>query len=80
MSKSAVLLERMVERELGVCLWLNRACRYPGVRAGFATVSWLGNGKFWYVLDTVVAARLRRIRPQGRPDHDVDRVGGHLHL
>lgn len=49
-NKSAVFLERMVERELGVCLWFNRACRYPGIRAGFATVSWLGDGKFWYAL------------------------------
>lgn len=50
MSKSVVLLERMVERELGICLWFNRACRYPGIRASFATVSWLGDGKFWYAL------------------------------
>lgn len=50
MSRSAVLLERIVERELGICLWFNRACRYPGVRTGFAAVSWLGDGKFWYAL------------------------------
>jgi len=49
-NKSLVLLERMAERELDVCLWFNRACRYPGVRAGFAIVSWLGDGKFWYAL------------------------------
>lgn len=50
MSKSTVLLERMMEHELGICLWFNRACRYPGVRNGFAFISWLGDGKFWYAL------------------------------
>lgn len=50
MNKSAVFLNRMVEHELGICLWFNRACRYPGIRSGFATVSWLGDGKFWYAL------------------------------
>lgn len=50
MSKSMVLLERMAERELNVCLWFNRACRYPEIRAGFALISWLGDGKFWYAL------------------------------
>lgn len=50
MSKSTVLLERMMERELGICLWFNRACRYPGIRDGFAFISWLGDGKLWYAL------------------------------
>ncbi|HEX7026193.1 MAG TPA: phosphatase PAP2 family protein [Gammaproteobacteria bacterium] len=50
MSKSMVLLERMAERELNVCLWFNRACRFHSIRTGFAIVSWLGDGKFWYAL------------------------------
>jgi undecaprenyl-diphosphatase len=50
MSKSTLMLERMMERELDVCLWFNRACRYPGIRDGFAFISWLGDGKFWYAL------------------------------
>ena len=50
MSKATVFLERVVQRELGICLWLNRACRYSWIREFFATISWLGDGKFWYTL------------------------------
>lgn len=54
MSKSTVLLEMIVERELGICLWLNRACRYSVIRETFSTISWLGDGKFWYTLMLVL--------------------------
>ena len=50
MSKATVFLDRMVQRELGICLWLNRACRYSIIRETFSTISWLGDGKFWYIL------------------------------
>lgn len=48
--QTALLLERAVARELSVCIWLNHACHYESIRRLFATVSWLGDGKFWYSL------------------------------
>ncbi|NND65051.1 MAG: phosphatase PAP2 family protein [Gammaproteobacteria bacterium] len=38
------------------CLWLNIAGRVDGVRRFFAFISWLGNGKFWYVMMPMLIA------------------------
>lgn len=38
-----------------MCSRVNRACRYPGVKAFFATVSRLGDGGIWYLLMTLMA-------------------------
>ena len=39
----------------GAC-WANGACRLEGVRAFFAVVSNLGNGKFWYLFMATLGA------------------------
>jgi undecaprenyl-diphosphatase len=44
------LLEKFVEHELDLCCWINRACRRRWVRQFFSFISWLGDGKFWYLL------------------------------
>lgn len=36
--------------EYRLCLRMNRACRLPGIRRLFASISRLGNGVFWYTL------------------------------
>jgi undecaprenyl-diphosphatase len=40
----------MTDRDLAVCGALNRISRPPKVKKFFAVVSWLGDGKAWYVL------------------------------
>ncbi len=44
------LLNRIAQHELGLCLWLNRACRKSWSKQCFTFISWLGDGKFWYGL------------------------------
>jgi len=41
---------RWQRRESGWCLRANRAAERPAIRHGFAAVSRLGDGVFWYVL------------------------------
>jgi undecaprenyl-diphosphatase len=41
---------RIDHLEYSMCSRVNRACRYPSVKAFFATVSRLGDGGFWYLL------------------------------
>ncbi len=43
-------VRRMVALDLALCLRFNRACVFLPVRRFFAVISWLGNGKVWYVL------------------------------
>lgn len=40
----------MVDREIAVCGLLNRISRPPKIRKFFVVVSWLGDGKAWYLL------------------------------
>ncbi|MBN1377716.1 MAG: phosphatase PAP2 family protein [Gammaproteobacteria bacterium] len=51
---TAVSLERVVERDLDLCVWFNRACQYQNIKRLFALISWLGDGKFWYALMLVL--------------------------
>lgn len=44
------LLEKFAEHELDLCCRINSACRLPSVRKCFAFISWLGDGKLWYLL------------------------------
>lgn len=48
--RSTLSLERAAARELAVCAWFNRGCRYSPLRNAFSLISWLGDGKFWYAL------------------------------
>jgi undecaprenyl-diphosphatase len=50
MSRTAYLLEKFSEHELELCCRINRVCRLYWVRKLFAFSSWLGDGKFWYLL------------------------------
>jgi undecaprenyl-diphosphatase len=50
----ADLFRRIDEFEYSWCLRLNRGCQGRVVRAGFAGVSRLGDGVFWYVLAAVL--------------------------
>ena len=50
----ALAFERFDRAELRFCRYLNRSSRSSVVRALFATVSWLGNGWFWYALLTAL--------------------------
>ncbi len=47
-------VQKMAALDLALCLRFNRACVFAPVRRFFAVVSWLGNGKFWYVLMLVL--------------------------
>ena len=46
----ALAFERFDRAELKFCRALNRSTRSPAVRNLFKTVSWLGDGWFWYGL------------------------------
>jgi len=48
--RTSPLHERLKAGESGWCLHANRLCARHGLRAGFAAVSRLGDGVFWYVL------------------------------
>jgi undecaprenyl-diphosphatase len=48
--RTAHLLEKFVEHELDLCCRVNRVCRRQWVQQFFAFISWLGDGKFWYLL------------------------------
>ena len=46
----ALAFDRFDRVELRFCRYLNRSSRWSVIRKLFATVSWLGNGWFWYGL------------------------------
>jgi undecaprenyl-diphosphatase len=48
--RTELFVERVVARELDLCIWFNRACHFKAMGRLFALVSWLGDGKFWYCL------------------------------
>ena len=48
--RAALAFDRFDQVELRFCRYLNRSSRSSVVRTLFATVSWLGNGWFWYGL------------------------------
>lgn len=49
-SRVSMAFRRFDQAELRFCRYLNRSSGYSAIRGLFATVSWLGNGKFWYGL------------------------------
>lgn len=53
-AKTSLLLQRFDEYELGLCLLLNRACRFRCIEPFFAQVSRLGDGVFWYALMVLI--------------------------
>jgi undecaprenyl-diphosphatase len=48
--RAADMFRRIDALEHSLCLRLNRGCRQDAVRSGFAIVSRLGDGVFWYVI------------------------------
>ena len=44
------LMRWMIDRDLAVCGALNRISRPPKIKKFFVIISWLGDGKAWYVL------------------------------
>lgn len=48
--KTGALFARIDTVELSLCLACNRACHRQRIRQGFAVVSRLGDGVFWYTL------------------------------
>ena len=53
--QSTAVVRWMADRDLAVCGALNRMSRPPKIKKFFVVVSWLGNGKVWYLL--MVACR-----------------------
>lgn len=49
-AQPTALMRWMIDRDLAVCGALNRISRPPKIKKFFAVVSWLGDGKAWYVL------------------------------
>jgi len=49
-SRVSLAFRRFDQAELRFCRYLNRSSGYIAVRAFFAGISWLGDGKFWYAL------------------------------
>jgi undecaprenyl-diphosphatase len=49
------LFKRLDERELALCLLLNRIGRRQAIETFFARISRLGNGMFWYLLMLILA-------------------------
>lgn len=52
MSKDQLIVSvrRMVDLEIALCAMLNRISRPPKIKKFFVVVSWLGDGKAWYLL------------------------------
>jgi undecaprenyl-diphosphatase len=48
--QSTAVVRWMADRDLAVCGALNRMSRPPKVKKFFVVVSWLGDGKAWYLL------------------------------
>ena len=49
-SRVSLAFRRFDQAELKFCRYLNRSSGFSAVRAFFAAISWLGDGKFWYAL------------------------------
>ncbi len=48
--QSIVLVRWVADREIVVCGLLNRVSRAPKIKNFFVLISWLGDGKAWYLL------------------------------
>jgi undecaprenyl-diphosphatase len=48
--QSTAVVRWMMDRDLAVCGALNRISRPPKIKKFFVVVSWLGDGKLWYLL------------------------------
>ena len=48
--QSIVLVRWVADREIIVCGLLNRMSRTPKIKKFFVLVSWIGDGKAWYLL------------------------------
>jgi undecaprenyl-diphosphatase len=48
--QSTAVVRWMADRDLAVCGALNRMSRPPKIKKFFVVVSWLGDGKVWYLL------------------------------
>ena len=48
--QSIVLVRWVADREIVVCGLLNRMSRAPKIKKFFVLVSWIGDGKAWYLL------------------------------
>lgn len=53
-SRVSLAFQRFDQAELRLCRYLNRSSGFAAVRGFFTTVSWLGNGWFWYALIAVL--------------------------
>lgn len=53
-TRTIMTLERVGQRELRLCQWFNRGCRYGFLKRSFSHISWLGDGKLWYTLMAVL--------------------------
>lgn len=42
--------QRLANWDYSFTRWINRSLTFRGVSRGFALISWLGNGKFWYAV------------------------------
>jgi undecaprenyl-diphosphatase len=49
-TRVSIAFQRFDQAELRFCRYLNRSSGHAVVRGVFGAASWLGNGKFWYVL------------------------------
>lgn len=49
-SRLTLSMQRMVATEISICLTLNRLCHPTKLKELFVLMSWLGDGKAWYVL------------------------------
>lgn len=50
MQNTIDIFNRLAQRELALCVILNRICDYDWLKQSLRFISWLGNGKFWYGL------------------------------
>jgi undecaprenyl-diphosphatase len=50
LTRTAAILLRAGDYELGVCERFNRGCNHRSIRGFFATISRLGDGPLWYAL------------------------------
>ena len=50
MQNTIDIFNRFAQRELALCVVLNRICDHDWLKQGLRFISWLGNGKFWYCL------------------------------
>jgi undecaprenyl-diphosphatase len=48
--RNSELLRRVVQAELGFCVYVNASCQSTGVKRLFASISRIGDGLIWYLL------------------------------